>query len=69
MLEDEIMEQEKKEYECPVSQLVSVSDALMDSFPVHWSQENEGDIEGKQNVIEYEEDTNDADAFHDLWED
>lgn len=58
----------KKKYVFPEIEVIIPKDNLLDSVPVHFSTENEGDIESKQGS--WTDDTETEDYFHhkDLWE-
>lgn len=59
----------RKPYEKPDVERVCGTQYLLDSFPVHWSEENEGEIESNQYSIFDEADSSDASASTSLWGD
>jgi hypothetical protein len=57
----------KIQYEAPRIAVVGLRYDLMDGFPVHWSQENSGDIEARPSIIFEEEESDNPNP--DLWKD
>lgn len=59
---------DKKKYVFPVIEIIIPKDNLLDSVPVHYSTENEGEIESKQGT--WSDDSQDAEYFRhrNLWD-
>ncbi|MBO4827626.1 MAG: hypothetical protein J5506_10440 [Prevotella sp.] len=58
----------KKFYVIPVTETIYLKDCLMDSFPVHYSEENGGEIESKQGSWMEEAEEDDWFQHKNLWE-
>ena len=61
----------KRTYQVPNTFTVRLTDNMLDGFPVHWSTDNEGDIEAKTNDLDFDDLGNQGDGglFHDFWSD
>ena len=60
---------QKRVYQVPNTFKVRLTDDMLEGFPVHWSEGNEGDIEAKTNDLDFDDLGNQGNGgqFYDLW--